>query len=99
MRLKGRRNARRMKRRDVDTAGRLKGLGTASVAGIRAREQHLRRSRCALAGTARRRGPAGGGLSVCLSSDKWECGVPCTEPATRGTAWFQGESKSLGLEM
>ena len=93
MRLKGRRNARRTKRRDMDTAGRLKGLDTASVPGIRAREPHLRRSWCALAGTARRRGPAGGGLSVCLSSDKWECGRRVLSRPRWGQPGFKGKGR------
>lgn len=49
---------------------------------------------CALLGTTSGKGLAAGGLSVCLVSDRWKCGVLCTEQARMGTAWFQREARA-----
>lgn len=34
-----------------------------------------------------------------MVSDKWECGVLCTEETEKGMEGFQGENKSVDLDL
>ena len=36
---------------------------------------------------------------VSVLSDKWECGVLCTEEAIKGMEWLQGENKCVYLDL
>lgn len=36
---------------------------------------------------------------VSVVSDKWECGVLCTEEAKKGIEWFRGENKGVDLDL